>query len=247
MKKTPFKIYILSVLLVSFACSDDDSNSINETPVNPISQIEYFGDIDDIIYPEGLNNINNINTQILISRINGLKAYMGNNKERLSIKPWHITEDVGLLFDNDTINNTNSISSYDGVHSRQISQYNGHDYFWKSDIWFLFYGIADTISQLSDKTKGHHGYLPSSVDAFYDNINWHRTNDSLVITIKRSGYYPRVDESIWINTSTNSGKFYYLDQESYPNLADLYRWQNDGSGTYHKVDGFGNETLIDSW
>lgn len=247
MKTTLLKISHLSALLVFLACSNDDSNSTTEPEVNPIGQTEYFGNIDDIEYPLGLNAINNVNAQILISRINSLKAYMGSNKERLSIKSWHITEDVGLLIDNDSINNTNSFSSFDGVNSRQISQYNGRDYFWKSDIWFLFLGIADTISQLSDKTQGHHGFLPSSVDQFYDNINWYRTNDSLVLTIKRSGGYPRIDESIWINTTNNSGKYFYLDQENYTLLADLYRWNNDGSGTYHKVDGLGNETYIDSW
>jgi hypothetical protein len=247
MKKSPLQIFAIGLLLNTLACSNDDDQLITESEANPISQIEYFGDLADIDYPVGLNQTDNINAQILISRIIALKAYMGNNKERLSIKPWHISENVDQIMNNDTINGTNSIASFDGIHTRQISQYNGRDYFWKTDIWFLFAGVADTISQLSDKTRGHHGFLPSSVDRFYDNINWYRTNDSLVITIRRTGDYPRSDESIWINTTTKSGKFYFLNQGGYPRLADLYRWDKDGMGTYHTVDSNGMETLIDSW
>ena len=246
MHRINLKIIAIVVISSCFACSDND-DVINHLPSTTIDQLEYFGDIMEIGLPVAISNFNNENAQALNYRVNSFRSYMGSNKERLSIKPWHNTDNIDLIVENDSIHSDNSASSFDGVHLRQISQHNGWDYFWKTDLWFLFSGVADTIMQRSDKSQGHHGFMPPSVDGFYDNINWYRTEDSLVITVKRSGGYPRFDESIWINTTTQSGKFYFLNQESYPNRADLYRWDENGNGTYHTVDDNGIETLIDSW
>lgn len=248
--KTTLQIAIsLTIATILYNCTEK-TYLINEIPSNNINTIEYFGDIHTISYPEIMDENKNENCIILIRRIKELKSYMGNNKERLDIQDWHHFEDVKPIIDSDTINASNSLYSYDGNDYRQISEYNNREYFWKTmNYWFSLYGISDTVVQNSNKSKGYHGFRKSFLDRIYDNINWYKTTDSLVIKIVRTGGYGRDDVSIWINKNTSSGKLEFKGGEGHPqNIVDIYSWSSDGSGTYHQNDiNTGVISFISSW
>lgn len=239
-------LVMITFVLVLVGCQNEIHKLDTDTKVTLLNQPIYFGDVNSISFTDALVPKQNIHAKALKVKIHALKSYMGDNQERLSIKAWHDLDPNILLHQSDTINSTNSIFSFDGTHERQISRYEGRDYFWKTDLWFGFYGIADTVRQSSNQTIGHHGYSPSSVDNLYDNINWYKTSDSLVITIKRSGGYGRIDESIWLNTRTKTGKFYFWNKERSGN-ADVYYWFADGSGSYATEDRNGVVTPVAQW
>lgn len=238
---------ILSLLCILVASCTYEIN-IPESPSleSTLNQVEYFGDVNEIDPNDALKQQQNQRAQFLVLKLQALKHYMGTNKERLSIKAWHDIDERHVLIQSDTITQANSLSSYDGFERMQIASYNNRDYFWKTNTWFLFFGIADTVSQSSDHTNGHHGYLPTSVDNFYDNINWYRKEDSLVLTIKRTGGWGRINESLWINTKTKTGKFLFQNREIGSD-TEIYYWYQDGSGTYDVEDWNGVVTRVESW
>ena len=238
----PYNTLIAVIIIFCFSCSTDDNSTI-EPNDNPLTQIEYFGNLDDLSHNDALNNMNNEYAENLRVRLYNLKAYMSSNKERLKIYDWH-DEDTYLLSESDTINASNSIQSFDGTHYRQISQYNDRDYFWKTDIWFLFSGIADSVSQSNNHAEGYHLYLPSSVDAFRDNINWLRRNDSLDLSIKRTSfYYGRKDEQLSINLITKTGNYSLFDQDE--NTLYYYIWDENGNGNLTQTEYGWNDEIID--
>ena len=107
----------------------------------------------------------------------------------------------------------------------------------------MFSGIADSVSQLSDHSKGHHTYLPSSVDGFRDKIDWSRQNDSLKLSIIRTGGYPRNDEELKINLETNTGIYSLFDRDY--NTFYSYNWDENGNGNLTKIVYNWNEEVVE--
>lgn len=247
--KTTIQISLFLIMVtICYNCTEK-TFIINEIPSNNRNTIEYFGDINSIAYPEIMDENNNENCIILTNRIKGLRSYMGNNKERLDIQDWHYFEDVEPLIDSDTINASNSLYSYDGIDYRQISEYNGKEYFWKTKPFWTVSVISDTVIQNSDKSKGHHGYRISFLDRIYDNINWYKTEDSLVIKVVRTGGYGRDDVSIWLDKNSKSGKLTFKGGEGHDQgVIDIYHWDAEGKGTYHQYNIKEEElNYVDTW
>lgn len=243
------KTILIGVLIALFYNCTERVYIVKEAPSTSVNFAEYFGDVNSITYPEVMKANTNENCKMLLTRITNLRAYIGGNKERLSIKDWHETDEIKPLFKADTIHSENSLYSYDGEDIRQISKNNDYDYFWKTDAWFVFFGIADIVEQKSDLSKGHHIYYPPSVDSFKDDITWYKTTDSLVINVIRTGGWGRDNVSIWINTKTNSGKLEFLCGEcTNYHVKDSYNWTGEGKGTYNQYDLISKtQTQIDSW
>lgn len=231
---------VFLVVMIALTACTEKTFIVEDLPTNSIDAPIYFGDVNEISYPEGMNYNENEHCEILVKRLKNIRTYLAENKERLGIKNWHQFKDIAPLIPKDSIPLETNIISFDGEDTRQIGTNNGYDYFWKNSIWWNLWRpdeIVEQVVQKSDYSEGNHIFRPVGITSKKDSIQWSKKNDSITLRFLKTEGWEQVNIAVRLNTKTKSGKLEYSCKDCSHNFnKDTYTWNQNGSGSYQQFD-----------